>query len=215
MESLPAPIGKAALQIQDRDKSPQNDVKPDATALADTNTGSSIAIHGPSSAIFIQDACFQHRFIRSRDASAVVERPERLRAVKLGLAAAIARIEGAVSTSTATNKQISSAVPTESIDPQSDDLAAALGRMNLATRTTPSPESTIPVFNSSASVDILNNPAVKFVHGDVDGDVYLENLRAWARDSQDKIMKGESEIPDGLSQGDLYCKSPSPPEVID
>jgi histone deacetylase HOS3 len=40
----------------------------------------------------------------------------------------------------------------------------------------------------------------------VEGDVYLENLKAWARDSHDKILKGGSEIPEGLSQGDLYRK---------
>ena len=54
---------------------------------------------------------------------------------------------------------------------------------------------------------MFNHPAVKFIHGDVDGDAYLENLRAWARDSQDKILRGESEIPEGLSPGDLYRKS--------
>jgi histone deacetylase HOS3 len=207
MESLHSQISKATAQIQDGDKSPpQTEVKPDATTLA-MNRDSSNVLSSPSSAIFIQDACFQHRFIRSRDTSAVVEKPERLRAVKLGLAAAIAHVEGAASTSFATTQQITNVVPTEPIDPQADDLTAALGRMNLATRTTPKPEYTVPVVNSSASVDILNNPAVKFIHGDVDGDVYLENLRSWARDSQDKILKGESEIPDGLSQGDLYCES--------
>ena len=46
-------------------------------------------------AILIQDACYQHRYIRSKDLSAIVERPERIRAVKVGLSAAIARIEEA------------------------------------------------------------------------------------------------------------------------
>src|ERR1700736_2277422 len=45
--------------------------------------------------IYLQDDCLGHRFIRSRDDSSIVERPERLRAVKIGLAAAIARIEEA------------------------------------------------------------------------------------------------------------------------
>ena len=58
--------------------------------------------------------------------------------------------------------------------------------------------------HSDAIVDILNNPAVKFVHGDIDGDVYLENLKNWAKMSKEKVEKGDSEIPETLSQGDLY-----------
>ena len=154
-------------------------------------------------AVFLQDICLQHRFIRSRDTSAIVERPERLRAVNIGLAAAIAHLE---ETLAATKIEPVDTLPVASA---SDDLVAALGRMNLAQGGDPleSQSSPVSVIKSTASVDMFNHPAVKFIHGDVDGDVYLENLRAWARDSHDKILKGESEIPDGLSQGDLYRKS--------
>jgi histone deacetylase HOS3 len=47
---------------------------------------------------------------------------------------------------------------------------------------------------------------VKYVHGDVDGDVYLKKLGEWARQSAEKISNGQSEIPSGLPQGDLYSK---------
>ena len=57
----------------------------------------------------------------------------------------------------------------------------------------------------AAPTTLLNNNAVKFVHGDIDGDVYLENLIRWARECADKIREGASEIPEHLSQGDLYC----------
>ena len=154
-----------------------------------------VAIPTKETAIFLQDACLQHRFIRSRDTSNVVERPERLRAISIGLAAAMARIEESLSTSSGTLEMS-----------PSDDLANALGRMNLAASPDPLESPTIPisVVKSSASAHMFTHPAVKFVHGDVDGDVYLENLKAWARDSHDKIAKGESEIPEGLAQGDLY-----------
>lgn len=154
-------------------------------------------------AVFLQDICFQHHFIRSRDTSAIVEKPERLRAVNVGLAAAIAHLEESLA---ATKVELKYTLPTAS---SSDDLAVALGRMNLAAQGIDPLESSSPVsiIKSAASVDMFNHPAVKFIHGDVDGDVYLENLRAWARDSRDKILKGESEIPEGLSQGDLYRKS--------
>jgi hypothetical protein len=153
-------------------------------------------------AIFLQDICLQHRFIRSRDTSAIVEKPERLRAVNTGLAAAMAHLEQSL----AATKVDYHALSTGST---SDDLAAALDRMNLAAQGVDpleSQSSPVSVIKSAASVDMLNHPAVKFIHGDVDGDLYLENLKDWARDSHDKIMKGGSEIPEGLPQGDLYRK---------
>ncbi len=45
------------------------------------------------------------------------------------------------------------------------------------------------------------------MHGDIDGDVYLENLSNWGEISTEKVRKGESEIPLHLPQGDLYCES--------
>ncbi|KAJ7490690.1 Arginase/deacetylase [Mycena latifolia] len=146
-------------------------------------------------AIFLQDACFQHRYIRSRDMSAIVERPERLRAVTVGLAAAISRLEGV-------------APPPGTLKPlDPDDLASHLGRLNIESATNdPLKGHNVPVsiVRSSASAEILSHPAVKYVHGDIEGDVYLENLVRWTKESREKIEKGESEIPTNLSQGDLY-----------
>jgi histone deacetylase HOS3 len=150
-------------------------------------------------AVYIQDACLQHRYIRSKDRSEVVERPERLRAVKLGLATAIARLEEIAPVGD-TNL---AADPSneEDINEGDDKLVASIARLNLASD---SPKSTknllIPVIQSSASVDISIHPAVKFVHEDD----YLENLVKLAKESHDKIAKGGSEIPGDLSQTDLY-----------
>jgi histone deacetylase HOS3 len=59
-----------------------------------TTVDSKLATQSSSKpAIFIQDACYQHKWIRTPDASHIFERPQRIRAVKLGLAAAIARVE--------------------------------------------------------------------------------------------------------------------------
>jgi hypothetical protein len=155
------------------------------------------------SAAFIQDVCYQHHFIRSRDVSTIVERPERLRAVNIGLAAAIARIENTLSN---VSRATADVLPTmNASDSPGDELASALARMRLeTTRSATDHNSPITIVHSSASVDILNNRAVKFIHGDIDGDVYLENLKNWIMDSEDKIKKGESEIPESLSQSDLY-----------
>ncbi|KAJ7618768.1 Arginase/deacetylase [Roridomyces roridus] len=159
------------------------------------SSASSPTTNIPKPAIFLQDACLQHRYIRSRDTSNIVERPERLRAVTIGLSAAISRLEGfTVSSKTSV---------------ESDELAAQLGRLNIDSSSTSPPlkaaaELPVSIVRSTTSVDILKHPAVKYVHGDIDGDVYLENLACWTKESKEKIEKGESEIPDHLSQGDLY-----------
>ncbi|KAF8625944.1 hypothetical protein AX17_006670 [Amanita inopinata Kibby_2008] len=171
--------------------------------------------------IFLQDACFQHRYIRSKLTSDIVERPERLRAVMVGLSAAIARIEealpatapvGIAANATSETSALTKAANTSG-DGETEELEVAMGRMTLAQKQhLEQPLATLnlnaqlglSIVHSQASVDLLNNAAVKFVHGDVDGDVYLEKLVRWAEESGDKIAKGESEIPEGLSQGDLY-----------
>ncbi|KZT09156.1 Arginase/deacetylase [Laetiporus sulphureus 93-53] len=154
-------------------------------------------------AVFLQKACLRHHYIRSRDTSCIVERPERLRAVNIGLAAAVARLE-----------DIPGRVAyLQDNKPDADELVSALGRLDLASSESNGPSPRVPVHfvHSDATVDILNNPAVKFVHGDIDGDVYLENLKNWAKMSKEKVEKGDSEIPETLSQGDLYLC----PESID
>ncbi|KAF8891918.1 histone deacetylase domain-containing protein [Gymnopilus junonius] len=176
--------------------------------------------------IFIQNACLQHRYIRSKDLSNIVERPERLRAVHVGLAAAIARLEGSFGSGSSRNLEAPSpeAIATAAATPNADDtedLVEVMEKMkldsshsgpssspssNIATATTSSIEFKPPIMliQTQATLNILSHPAVKFVHGDIDGDVYLENLAKWVRESREKIGKGESEIPEGLAQGDLY-----------
>ncbi|KAF8234390.1 Arginase/deacetylase [Tricholoma matsutake] len=152
-------------------------------------------------AVFFQDTCLQHQYIRSKDLSTIVERPERLRAVKIGLAAAIARLESV----DRVQANIKPDTLGEEQHGECDDLTAAMGGMNLA----PSPQqshsvSQVSIVQSHSSVDILKHPAVKFVHGDIDGDTYLDTLTSWAKESWDKIHQGGSEIPEHLPQGDLY-----------
>jgi histone deacetylase HOS3 len=155
----------------------------------------------PSTTIFLQDACLQHKYIRTKDSSHIFERPERLRAVKIGLCAAMARLEESL--------PVATSEPPRAEDSEADSLVAAIENLRLEQD---SAELALPkghpvqVVRSSAKVDILNHPAVKYVHGDVDGDVYPEKLVEWARHSAEKISNGQSEIPTGLPQGDLYSK---------
>ena len=153
------------------------------------------------SAVFIQNACLQHRYIRSKDTSNVVERPERLRAVTIGLSAAIARLEGLFNSTTTPGPTMTSGSAKKEPDP--DDLADVMNKLKIDSELSTC-QSPVSIIESQATIDILNHPAVKFVHGDLERDVYLENLTAWSKESYQKISKGESEIPEGLSQGDLY-----------
>lgn len=149
-------------------------------------------------AVFSQSACLQHRYIRSQDLSNIVERPERLRAVNIGLAAAIAHLEDLLPDPSSGSDATTSS--------ELGELAAALDKLNLDSSADGTSKK-IQVVHSQAKVDILNNAAVKFIHGDIDGDVYLEALQKWVKESSDKVAQGDSEIPEGYSQGDLYCKS--------
>jgi histone deacetylase HOS3 len=155
----------------------------------------------PQTAIYLQDACLSHRYIRNAEMHNVVERPERLRAVKAGLAAALARLEEVVD---------ASSTPDRGRAPP-DDLATALEQLRLGSAS-PAPEPAASpistcanVVRSEAKVDLLNHAAVKFVHGDIDGEVYLEKLISWAKGSEQRIAESGSEIPEEMSQGDLYC----------
>jgi histone deacetylase HOS3 len=151
--------------------------------------------------VYTQEACLQHQFIRSKDTSNIVERPERLRAVNIGIATVLAR------TTNVSAKPVATPAPLATEARDADDLADAIGRLGIAQAGPPTLRtSAFHVIKSSAKVDVLNHAAVKYIHGDIEGDVYLEKLIKLARESKERIAAGESEIPYDLSQGDLYCK---------
>jgi len=156
--------------------------------------------------VFVQNSCLQHRYIRSKDLSTIVERPERLRAVNIGLSAAIARLEELF---LAERNATDQSHPVKDETTQ-NDLIDDMSKLSLSQSFPKSPGASSPVTitNSQATVDLLNHPAVKFIHGDIERDIYLENLRKWAAESVEKIKNGESEIPDNFFQGDLYCTCP-------
>ncbi|KDR83112.1 hypothetical protein GALMADRAFT_238934 [Galerina marginata CBS 339.88] len=157
------------------------------------------------SAIFIQNACLQHRYIRSKDLSTIVERPERLRAVCIGLSAAIARLgELFASTQASSDKTPKAEDQRASPGHGPDDLIAEMNKLKIDSDRPSTSRLPVSIIESKATLDMLRHPAVKFIHGDIDGDIYLENLAQWIKESRDKISGGESEIPDGYAQGDLY-----------
>ncbi|TDL17761.1 Arginase/deacetylase [Rickenella mellea] len=178
---------------------------------------------GPRTAVLLQDACYSHRYIRSTDLSAIVERPERLRALKVGLAGGIARIEEIsrsglhVFGSPGDNLDREDRKPrpeTQMKQEDDTDLTSALQKLTLAA--SPSRELTttvVDIIHSTASASLASHPAAQFIHGDdpsdqilpsYSGGEYVEKLIKLSRESEDAVRKGESEIPIGLSQGDLY-----------
>ncbi|KAL9938270.1 hypothetical protein V8E36_002893 [Tilletia maclaganii] len=94
-ENIKSPIDTAM-----RDSTPITAKAAPLTAVSVPSSSSSVAsalasTSSPAAAvdILIAPACLQHRYVRSHDLSAIVERPERLRAVVLGIAAAIGRAQ--------------------------------------------------------------------------------------------------------------------------
>ena len=205
------PADSSTLDTMMNGKPTANSSLPSLHAHDDENTF--VSEKARQTAVFLQSACLQHQYIRSRDLSAVVERPERLRAVTIGVAAAIARLEETASDSSEENNSLVAGRTKEEdreeggLDP--DALAGALGRMKLERDKDGGPSSSfkllpVTLIQSHATVDLNNHAAVKYVHGDIDGDVYIEKLMSWARESWEKVQGGGSEIPQHLSQGDLY-----------
>lgn len=153
--------------------------------------------------VVLQPKGLLHRFIRSKDTSTVVERPERLRAVAVGVAAAAARLEDYQ------RRGLGADAKNETdILPTTDSLADALSRLDISPSLSDQlVDKRATVFNivtasSSTKLDIFNREAVRFIHGEAHE--YLAKLDAWALSSEEKIRAGESEIPTGYSQGDLY-----------
>jgi len=144
--------------------------------------------------ILLHDACFQHKYIRSKDKSNIVERPERLRAVSVGISCAIARLESIQPDYSPNKEQLN--------DGDVHHLARTLENMQISPINVCT--DVAQIIKSRATVDILNNVSVKFVHGDINGNTYLQKLKDWAANSWDAISLNSSEIPEGLPQGDLY-----------
>ncbi|KAF8312120.1 Arginase/deacetylase [Clavulina sp. PMI_390] len=153
----------------------------------------------------IQPKGLLHRFIRSKDTSTVVERPERLRAVAVGIAVAAARLEELLGPLTPPHA-LSPHDTNLKIESAEDVLTDALDRLAISSEPSASVSTRVAPFNildaSPVTLDLLTNPALEFVHGEATD--YLSKVVSWAAESETRIKAGESEIPTGYSQGDLY-----------
>ena len=157
--------------------------------------------------LFIQPACLQHKYIRHPNSSHIFERPERLRAVLLGVAAAVARLEEAEEVIT---KSLSS--------PEKDDLSNLLSGLSIQSSfVSPKHLSIVdPPRPKTAGQVSLHHPALQLAHsppdsalldgGPIPSSKYLKNLHKWASEALETIKNTGCEIPSGLglNQGDLY-----------
>jgi histone deacetylase HOS3 len=163
----------------------------------------------PPLALHIQPACLEHKYIRHKDSSHIFERPERLRAVLLGFAAALARLEAIDGPRT----------------PAADDLSALLGSLSLTSFLTPTHLSVVPPppAPSRPGQVLLHHPALQLAHsppidapfpylprggggGAIPQSAYLKDLFKWASEAVETIRNTGCEIPAdmGLNAGDLY-----------
>ncbi|TYJ53237.1 hypothetical protein B9479_006160 [Cryptococcus floricola] len=168
--------------------------------------------------LFIQPACLQHKYIRHPNASHIFERPERLRAVLLGVAAAVARLE-----------QVSPQAGQEVLT-ANDDLSKLLSSLSI----TQSPSQPTPHLHLVSAPPLpfkpgnilLHHPAVQVAHSPVgeapfpyigEGSAggagvgwpqsdYLKDLVKWCEGAVERIKETGCEIPEGLglNPGDLY-----------
>ncbi|CAE6337205.1 unnamed protein product [Rhizoctonia solani] len=159
----------------------------------------------PKLSIHVQPSCSEHRYIRDKDLSTIVERPERLRALAIGIAAGIAINEANLP---------GLSTPGDTVASQ-DDLAATMEKLSLQSNediVLSTPVAKIVRYARPADASFLNNPAVRMIHAleedkeSGSGEEYISQLSRWALESEDRIKAGGSEIPkgEGLSQGDLY-----------
>lgn len=129
--------------------------------------------------LFIQPACLQHKYIRHANSSHIFERPERLRAVLLGAAAATARLE---EESGKHRKGMNGITPSTSLDSankpssqEGEDLTSLLSSLSIASSSSPSksgpflPPSHITIVPPPPTIVtpgqiLLHHPALQLSH---------------------------------------------------
>ncbi|KAK4055262.1 histone deacetylase [Microbotryomycetes sp. JL201] len=120
---------------------------------------------GRRTVALFQDACLLHKYSRAHDIGWIVERPERLRAIKTGVAAALARLEAA----NAPEWQRSAVAPPETKhagDDTATGLEQMMGALGIADTKTSSRDvigGPFDILFSAATMDV-DDPALTDIH---------------------------------------------------
>ncbi|KAI0083189.1 histone deacetylase domain-containing protein [Irpex rosettiformis] len=176
------------LTIVDRNASTLDKARQSTSLFSQGKPSASGAISIPR--VYLQDACLLHKYIRSRDKSNVYERPERLRAINVGIAAAYAQLEFAAMLRA------------------EDDFTGGDGgdpKSKIHTNSNSKAVQPFDVVRSASTINICAHRPAKLIHGDPNDctDCYARHLRSWCAKSKDEIARNGSEIPDFHEQ-DLY-----------
>ncbi|KAK0554840.1 histone deacetylase [Tilletia horrida] len=165
-ESIKSPVDTAM-----HDSTPIMEQAPQsifAAAAGATQAQNLLSVTPPAAAVdvIIAPACLQHRYVRSYDISTIVERPERLRAVILGISAAVGRAHTASSLNNAPFVQQPRSGTVDALQQggrNHDDLANRLQEMSLSRALASS--NPVNVWLSTRSLDLHPpHPAVSYVH---------------------------------------------------
>ncbi|KAL1410051.1 histone deacetylase [Vanrija albida] len=169
----------------------------------------------PPLGLHIQPACLQHKYIRHANSNHIFERPERLRAVLLGFAGALARLEAA------------DAAEAPKPEPESDDLSSMLSSLSLGSTSAFLPPSHVaivppPTPPATPGQILKHHPAVQITHSPpieapfpflpkargaaLPSSEYMKELYTWASEAVETIRTTGCEFPQdkGLNAGDLY-----------
>lgn len=206
----------------------QSQPKPSGTfRVVDQSTLTTGKAAKKRTAVIFQEACLNHKYTRNSDTAYIVERPERLRAIKTGVAAAWARLEQRDAHKYPDAQQ------------QIDQLVAKLD-ISQSSTVRPITDGPFDVLFSDRIIDV-DDPALTFVHplpnlapsdhgqpssssSTIDSkfetpnkekanDTAADTSSNWPRQLQDLCRKASvnvqqgpsySEIPAHLPQGDLY-----------
>lgn len=114
--------------------------------------------------VILQEACTKHRYERNKDGGSIVERPERIRAVKTGLAAAWARLEARNVLHGGTRWEGSAGATAGTSAGGEGELEAMM--MGLGIKDTPGKEVLGGPFDILYSTAVLpvDDPALQFIH---------------------------------------------------
>jgi histone deacetylase HOS3 len=173
----------------------------------------------PALDIYLAPAVQSHRFVRSRDVSLIVERPERIRALCLGVAGVLGRIEAASPGGEAKVKEedeLSAALQGLSVDAARAPIAVHL-HTSAAPLSPPSPAlvdiHSAPLPGSEEPyVEVLARLCAAAPSSPPPPAAHKPVQRSPARrgsESSDEEPQHVSEVPAPLSQGDLYLCGPS------
>lgn len=163
-------------------------VSPDGESSGGSSSDSATP---PTFGFIFHSSCHLHRYTRNESDAHIVERADRLRSVFMGVAIAHGRLSG----SQPSKGKEREASKMEGVF----ELETMLGGMNIGSAQELSEGRPFTITSTPRRVK-FDSPAVFLAHGSE----YAARLAGYLADVAERHAKKESEVPEPLSQGDLY-----------